>query len=206
MDLSEINWDFNVAGSWPLQVKAAVIFIVCCFVVGGGVYYFTIDQLAALDVLRQKEVELITAFEKKQRKAVNLPDYHAQLQQIEASLSDMMRQMPTKAEVANLLFEISQTASSSGLESKLFQPEATVDKEFYLELPTSIEMEGKYEELGLFVSGIAAMSRIVTVHDINLAVLPVAEKSKITRMSMKATIKTYTDASESENADQAKVK
>lgn len=203
MDLSEINWDFNVAGSWPLQVKAMVILIICCLVVGGGFYYFTQPQLDELDVLRKKEIELIGTFETKQKKAVSLADYHAQLKVIESRLGDMMKQMPAKAEVANLLFEISQTASTSGLESKLFEPAPEVKQSFYIELPTSVEMEGKYEELGLFISGVASMARIVTVHDINLLVLP-PDKAGSTRLTMKATIKTYTDLSEDANADQAK--
>jgi type IV pilus assembly protein PilO len=203
MDLSEINWDFNVAGSWPLQVKAMVIAVVCCLVVGGGFYYITQPQLDELDVLEKKEKQLIDDFTTKQAKAVSLADYHKQLKEIESRLGQMMKQMPSKAEVANLLFEISQTASTSGLESKLFQPAPEIKQSFYVELPTSVEMEGKYEELGLFVSGVASMARIVTVHDINLLALPPDKAGKI-RLTMKATIKTYTDLSEGTNAGQAK--
>ncbi len=203
MDLSEVNWDFNVAGSWPLQVKAMVIAIVCCVVAGAGFYYITQPQLDELSVLESKEKGLIEEFTTKQAKAVSLADYHQQLKQIESRLGDMMKQMPSKAEVANLLFEISQTASTSGLESKLFQPEPEVKQSFYIELPTSVEMEGRYEELGLFVSGVASMARIVTVHDISLQALPPDKAGKI-RLTMKATIKTYTDLSEEANANQAK--
>lgn len=197
MDLSEINWDFNAAGSWPLQVKAAVILIVCCLVAGGGIYGFTMDQLAELDTLEAEEQTLLKEFEGKQKKAVSLADYRAQLKEIEGLLAGMMKQMPTKAEVANLLTEISQTAVTSGLEPKLFQPEAEVPKEFYVELPYSIEMAGKYEELGLFIGGLASLSRIVTVHDI--AITPIAaasadNKAEVSRLLMKATIKTYTEA------------
>ena len=205
MDLSEINWDFNVAGSWPFQVKALVILIVCCLVAGGGVYYFTLDQLTALEGLEKTEADLTATFESKQKKAVNLAEYHKQLKQIESRLDDMMKQMPTKAQVANLLFEISQTASTSGLDSKLFQPETEVKQDFYIELPTSIEMIGTYEELGLFVSGVASMSRIVTVHDISITTTASEKTEKDTvKMAMKATIKTYTDLSEAENADEKK--
>lgn len=194
MDLSEINWDFNAAGSWPLKVKAGVIFIVCCLVAGGGFYYFTLDQLAKLDQLEQEENTLIDQFKTKQQRAANLPEYEKQLTTIKSSLADMMKQMPAMAEVENLLQSISQTASSSGLESKLFQPEPQVEQDFYIELPTSIEMEGKYEELGLFVSGVASMPRIVTIHNINLS-LVTADKPENSHLLMKATIKTYTDKS-----------
>lgn len=204
MDLSEINWDFNAAGSWPLQVKAGVIFLVCCLVAGGGFYYFTVDQLAELDKFKQEEQTLIEKFKGKQKKAANLPEYEKQLTRIKSSLADMMKQMPAMAEVENLLFGISQTASTSGLESKLFQPEPQVEQDFYIELPTSIEMEGKYEELGLFVSGVASMPRIVTIHNINLSVLPMpTDKSGNSRLTMKATIKTYTDKSAASKTDSA---
>ncbi len=192
MDLSEINWDFNSAGSWPLQVKAAVILIICCLVAGGGYYQFTMDQLAELDKLKQEEVTLIDSFKSEQRKAVNLEDYREQLKQIQGMLKKMMKQMPKKSEVADLLKEISQTALKSGLESRLFQPEPEERKEnLYIELPYSIEMVGKYEELGLFISGLAALPRIVTIHNVDLSLTGNAGEGQ---MQLKATIKTYTEA------------
>jgi type IV pilus assembly protein PilO len=202
MDLSEINWDFNTAGAWPLQVKAAVILLICCLVAGGGVYAFTIDQLAQLDTLEIEEQTLLTDFTSKQKKAANLEDYQKQLAEIQSLLGEMMKQMPTKAEVASLLAEISQTALASGLESKLFQPENENKKDFYVELPYSIEMIGKYEELGLFISGVASMSRIVTVHDVDISTSTTKENES--RMVMKATIKTYNEANPDE-ADDSKV-
>lgn len=195
MDLSEINWDFNAAGSWPLQVKAAAILIVCCLVAGGEYYYFTMDQLAELETLEAQEQTLVTEFEGKQRKAVNLADYRAQFEEIKGLLKGMMKQMPTKAEVANLLTEISQTAVNSGLEQKLFQPEAEEKKDFYVELPYSIEMQGKYEELGMFVGGLASLPRIVTVHDIEIN--PVQEGMLV----MKARVKTYNEVVSEQESD-----
>jgi type IV pilus assembly protein PilO len=169
MNLSEINWDPNQAGTWPLLVKAAIISVICVLVFGAGVYYDTLDQLAALDVSEKKELELKRSFEEKQKKAINLPDYQDQLAQIEAQLGEMIRQMPTKEEVASLLIDISQTGLASGLEFRLFKPGDPVRKDFYSELPISIEVIGKYEELGLFVSGLASLPRIVTVHDVSIA-------------------------------------
>ena len=203
MDLSEINWDFNAAGSWPLQVKAAAILIVCCLVVGGGVYAFTMDQLTELETLEAEELSLISTFEGKQRKAVNLTDYRAQFEEIKGLLKGMMKQMPTKAEVANLLTEISQTAVNSGLEQKLFQPQTEEKKDFYLELPYSIEMVGTYEELGMFVGGLASLPRIVTVHDIDISVESIADKDKsdLILLNMKATVKTYNEAVDEQEAE-----
>ena len=161
MNLSEVNWDPNASGLWPLPIKAAAIFLVCAVVAGGVVYLDTLDQIEALGAVQEKEAGLKTTFEEKQAKAVNLPDYQYQLTQIEASLDEMIKQMPTEAEVASLLVDISQTGLASGLEFKLFQPEAAILKDFYSELPIKIEVVGKYEELGLFVSGLASLPRII---------------------------------------------
>jgi len=186
MNLSEVNWDFNAAGSWPLPIKIIATAIVSTIVAGAGVYYITLDQLAELEQLEVKEQTLKTSFEAKQKKAVNLPDYREQLKQIEASLGEMIKQMPTKAEVANLLIDISQTGLASGLEFRLFKPAAKIRKDFYSELPISIQVIGKYEELGLFVSGLASLPRIVTVHDVSIT----PDKGL---MLMDATIKTYNE-------------
>lgn len=187
MNLSEINWDFNVAGSWPLPVKVAVIFLVSIIIAGAGGYFITLDQLAELEKLEAEEQDLKDSFEAKQSKAVNLPGYREQLKQIEASLSEMIKQMPTKAEVANLLIDISQTGLASGLEFRLFKPAEAIRKDFYSELPIRIKVIGKYEEIGLFVSGLASLPRIVTVHDVNIS-----PKSK-DMMVMDAIIKTYNE-------------
>ncbi|MGZ8919249.1 MAG: type 4a pilus biogenesis protein PilO, partial [Methylobacter sp.] len=116
---------------------------------------------------------------------------HDQLVQIEASLDEMIRQMPTEEEVASLLIDISQTGLASGLEFKLFKPAAPVVKEFYSELPITIQVTGKYEELGLFVSGLASLPRIVTVHDVNMV-----PEGKNGAMLMNATVKTYNEGSD----------
>ncbi|MGR9116633.1 MAG: type 4a pilus biogenesis protein PilO [Gammaproteobacteria bacterium] len=198
MNLSEINWDFNEAGTWPLPIKVVIISVVCLLVAGAGVYYDTMDQLTELENSERKEIELRQSFEIKQKKAVNLEDYKDQLKQIEASLFEMIKQMPTKQEVASLLVDISQTGLASGLEFRLFRPEAPVHREFYSELPITIQVTGKYEELGLFVSGLASLPRIVTVHNVKISPLEKSEKSDA--MIMDATVKTYNEGVEGENA------
>ncbi|MGZ4994144.1 MAG: type 4a pilus biogenesis protein PilO [Methylobacter sp.] len=207
MNLSEINWDFNEAGTWPLPIKAATIAIICVLVFGAGIYYDTLDQLAALDASEKKELELKQAFETKQKKSINLPDYQNQLAQIETELEDMIRQMPTKEEVASLLIDISQTGLASGLEFRLFKPGAPVRKDFYSELPINIEVIGRYEELGLFVSGLASLPRIVTVHDVTI--IPVAKDGKESKggeMKMNATVKTYNEGADEAETPAAKKK
>lgn len=189
MNLSELNWDLNSAGSWPTPIKIAAGLLVSLLVVIADVYYITIPQLDELEVLENEEIALKTSFESKQKKAINLQDYRDQLEQIESSLGEMLKQMPTKAEVANLLVDISQTGLASGLEFKLFQPGAPVPKEFYSELPINIQVVGQYEELGLFVSGLASLPRIVTVHNVDIA--PISKDNSI--MTMSAIIKTYNE-------------
>lgn len=187
-NLSDINWELEAAGTWPTPIKIAAGAIVCILVAAGWIYYDTTDQLTELEKLEQKEQELRKTFETKQRKAINLDDYRDQYKQIESSLGDMIRQMPTKEEVANLLVDISQTGLAAGLEFKLFKPGATIRKDFYSELPINIKVVGLYEELGLFVSGLAALPRIVTVH--NVAINP---KKNSNLMEMTAVIKTYNE-------------
>ncbi len=189
MNLSEVNWDFNAAGTWPFPIKVATIVLVSILVAAAGVYYISVDQLNELEQLEKKELELKNTFEIKQKKAINLPDYREQLKQIEASLGEMIKQMPTKAEVANLLIDISQTGLASGLEFRLFKPAAAIRKDFYSELPINITVIGKYEELGLFVSGLASLPRIVTVH--NVAISP----TEPPLLKMDAIIKTYNEES-----------
>lgn len=186
MNLSEVNWDFNAAGTWPFPIKVVAVVIVAILVAGAGVYYITLDQLTELEQLEAKELSLKASYEAKQRKAVNLPDYREQYKQIKASLGEMIKQMPTKAEVANLLVDISQTGLASGLEFRLFKPAGKIRKDFYSELPISIKVIGKYEELGLFVSGLASLPRIVTVHDVSIT----PNKGLLV---MDATIKTYNE-------------
>ncbi|MGZ8159039.1 MAG: type 4a pilus biogenesis protein PilO [Methylobacter sp.] len=204
MNLSEVNWDFNAAGTWPLPVKAATIAIISVLVFGAGVYYDTLDQLAALDAAEKKEQELRQSFETKQKKSINLQDYKDQLAQIETELEDMIRQMPTKEEVASLLIDISQTGLASGLEFRLFKPGAPIRKDFYSELPINIEVIGKYEELGLFVSGLASLPRIVTVHDVNI--IPESKDGKGGEMKMTATVKTYNEGVDAAEATAVKKK
>ena len=188
MNLSEINWDIHATGNWPEPVKMAIILFACVAVVSTGVYFDTLDQLKVLDSAKQKELTLKADFEVKQKKAVNLQDYQDQLKQIETLLDEMIRQMPTEEEVASLLVDISQTGLASGLQFKLFKPEASIVKDFYSELPINIQVIGKYEEVGLFVSGLASLPRIVTLHDVKIT-----PEGKLGELLMSAVVKTYNE-------------
>lgn len=200
MNLSEINWDFEASGTWPLPVKAGIILVVCMMLMGAGYYYDTMDQLDELEGLELKEANLKTTFASKQQKAVNLPEYVEQLEQIQGSLAGMLKQMPTEEEVASLLIDISQTGLASGLEFRLFKPASPVKKDFYSELPIDIQVIGRYEELGLFVSGLASLPRIVTVH--NVAISPM-NKNNNGLMVMNAVVKTYKEDADKQPAGAA---
>ena len=193
MNLSEINWDINASGAWPVPVKALVIAIICAVLAGAWFYLDTLGQLEELNSSEKKELDLKTEFEEKQKKSANLQDYRDQLAQIETSLAIMIKQMPTQEEVASLLVDISQTGLASGLEFRLFQPGTPVARDFYSELPINIQVIGKYEELSLFVSGLAALPRIVTVHDVKMT--PVGKEDTIV---MDTTVKTYNEQQTSE--------
>jgi len=194
VNISEIDLDINASGTWPVPVKTLVIGIVCLAVAGAGYYFDTMTEMENLASLENKELELKTQFEDKQKKSANLQDYRDQLAQIETALVIMIKQMPTKEEVASLLVDISQTGLATGLEFRLFRPGAPISKEFYSELPITIQVIGKYEELSLFVSGLASLPRIVTVHDVKI--VPVASKdSQDGAMVMDAVVKTYNEQS-----------
>ncbi len=161
--------DVNDVGRWPLAFRVAVIIIVFVVVLGMGVYWFIIeDKAPQLQRVQEEEQTLRVSFENKQKKAANYDAYKAQLTQMEQSFGTMLRQLPGKTEIPSLIVDISQTGLAAGLQEKLFQPQAEIPKDFYAEKPIMISLSGGYHEIANFVSGIAALPRIVTLHDINI--------------------------------------
>ena len=161
--------DPNDPGRWPLPVRAGAV--VLCFVVLSAVlFYFFVwsDQKPRLDQAASEEIELRNTFQTKHSKAVNLAVYQQQLADIERSFGALLRQLPGRTEVPSLLVDISQVGVGAGLEEKLFQPANEIKKDFYAELPIKIRLTGSYHQMGEFVSGIAALPRIVTLHDIKI--------------------------------------
>jgi type IV pilus assembly protein PilO len=181
--------DANDIGRWPLLFRALLIGIVFVAVAAGGIYMFVWrTQLPELDRSEKKELTLKSEFEAKQRKAANFEAYKVQLDDMQRSFGAMLRQLPGKTEVPNLLVDISQTGLAAGLEDELFQPSPEVRRDFYAELPIRIRLLGSYHELGSFVSGIAALPRIVTLHD--LSITP-DSKSPNGQLVLDVTAKTY---------------
>jgi len=163
--------DFKDIGRWPFLFRALGVAIVLVFASGLLIWYFVIGDNGNLPLLRKAEAEqksLWATFDEKQRKAANLEAYRQQLAEIERSFGAMLRQLPGRTEVPSLLVDISQTGLAAGLQERLFQPGAETRKDFYAELPIKIQLTGGYHEFGLFVSGIAALPRIVTLHDIEI--------------------------------------
>ncbi|MCH8219803.1 MAG: type 4a pilus biogenesis protein PilO [Proteobacteria bacterium] len=159
--------DTNDIGRWPLLFRAILIAIIFVAVSIGGSYYFVYRTKAALlKEVEAKEVEHKLTFVAKQRRAANLDAYKAQLKEMEVSFGAMLRQLPSRTEVPSLLVDISQTGLAAGLEERLFQPSSEIKKDFYAELPIKIRLQGSYHDLAQFVSGIAALPRIVTLHDV----------------------------------------
>lgn len=191
MNIEELNeLDFSNIGIWPVPVKIALILIVCALVVAGGYYLDTEAQLNRLSAIEKKETELRSTFEVKQAKAANLDAYRKQLEEMRQSFGAMLRQLPNKTEVADLLVDVSQTGLASGLEFELFKPEAEVPREFYAELPIEIKVTGQYHEFGEFISGLAALPRIVTIHDIKIQERK-QKNSESKLLALEATAKTY---------------
>lgn len=181
--------DTSDPGRWPLLFRAVAVGVVFVAVVAFCIYMFVVKtEIPLLERAQREEQELRATFEDKQRRAANFDAYRAQLDEIERDFGAMLRQLPGRTEVPNLLVDISQTGLSAGLEEQLFQPMGEIQREFYAELPIRIRLSGSYHELGDFVSGIAALPRIVTLHDI--AIVPVDDEVA-DELILDVTAKTY---------------
>lgn len=181
--------DRRDVGRWPLLFRLLLVSLIFLVVSVGLVYYFVWNgQRPKLQQAEQEEQELRATFDQKQRKAANFDQYKAQLAEMERTFGAMLRQLPGKTEVPSLLVDISQTGLAAGLEEKLFQPSNEVRRDFYAELPIKIRLTGSYHELGTFVSGIAALPRIVTLHDIEMKP---EDKDSLDQLVLDVTAKTY---------------
>ena len=185
-------------GRWPLPVLAGAVVLAFLVATGVGVYLLVWnEQRPRLQQFAAEETRLRQEFRDKHAKAVNLEVYKQQLKDIERSFGALLRQLPGKTEVPSLLVDISQTGLAAGLAEKLFQPQPEVKKDFYAELPIKIRLTGSYHQLGEFVSGIAALPRIVTLHDIDIKS---DNKDAYDQLSLELTAKTYRYMDEDEIA------
>jgi len=192
--------DFNDIGRWPFVFHA--FFVGLLFVIATGLGFYMLvyqNQMPRLEKAEREEQELRVTFEEKQRKAANFTAYKAQLAEIEKSFGTMLRQLPGKTEIPNLLVDISQTGLGAGLQEELFQPLDEVRRDFYAEKPIKIRLRGAYHEFGRFVSDIAALPRIVTLHDIQIE--SATRDAVPDELLLNVTAKTYRYLDEAETAE-----
>jgi type IV pilus assembly protein PilO len=191
MTLDELRQlDPRDPGRWPLPVRlgAIALFFV---VLAGLLLYFLVWNAKKEDLARYEgeEQTLRSEFSTKHAKAVNLKLYEQQLADIQKSFGAMLRQLPGKTEVDDLLVDISQTGLAAGLQQELFQPLPAENKDFYAQVPIKIRLSGTYHQMGEFVSGIAALPRIVTLH--NVAIKAADKSASFDQLQLDVTAKTY---------------
>lgn len=197
--------DPNDPGRWPLAFRAGAIGLIFLLATIAMAYFLAWKpKKPELDAARNQEQSLLATLETKARKAANLDAYKAQLAEMEQSFGAMLRKLPNKTEVPNLLTDISQQGSGAGLEQRLFQPGAQVNKDFYAELPIRMRLTGSYHAIGAFVSGIAALPRIVTLHNVDIS--PATKDRGLDQLQVDVTAKTYRylDDEEQDAVDKSK--
>lgn len=200
--IDEINsLDTSNPGGWPLSIKVASAVLIVIVIVVGGYFMFVKDMQTSLETLQKKEIELKNTYSAKYQKAAQLDAYKEQLEEMEIILQSMLRQLPSKNEMSDLIVDVSQTALASGIENELFEPGAESLKDFYAEKPISLKMKGNYHEFGNFVSGVASLPRVVilTMHDISLK--PLGDSIQGGRLLLEGTAKTYRYLDEEEVAN-----
>src|SRR5581483_1054224 len=186
--------DFQNPGAWPRWARVTACVLTMLVIIGLGAYLFGKPLQEDLERERTVEQDLRNEFERKQRKVAGLEAFKAQLKEMERSFGDMLKQLPSKTEVPSLLNDISQTRVASGLEEELFQPQGEFARDFYAEVPNQIVVVGPYNNIGSFVSSVAALPRIVTIDNVDLK--PVANQKGNLRMVAQAKTYRYLDESE----------
>lgn len=186
VDLSDL--DMNNLGSWPAAVKVIAGILLMALVLGGGYYFYLSDMQANLEQQRAQEETLKQQFSTKAFQAANLEAYKAQMEEMEASFGALLRQLPSDTEVPGLLEDITRTGLGSGLEFEEIKLQPEVVQQFYIELPIQIKVVGAYHDLATFVSGVASLPRIVTLHDFEIK--PDSKESS-SRLRMNILAKTY---------------
>jgi type IV pilus assembly protein PilO len=186
-DFDVNDLDFDTVGSWPLPIKMFIWVVVLGGVLAFGYYYHIEDLQIQLEGERKKEVQLKKDFEKKAFQAANLEAYRQQMREMEESFGALVSQLPSDTEVPGLLEDITNKGLLNGLNIASIDllPEQT--REFYVELPISIVASGSYHDLGAFISGMAALPRIVTLHDFNIS----APGGNANQLQMRIIAKTY---------------
>ncbi len=208
INTQEINNLLSDPANVSLPIKIGAVVIIFGLALFLGYKLVIVDQLAVLETVKSQELDKRKAYEKKQRRANQLPAYKAQLEEMQISFGALKDQLPSDTEIPGLILDISEKGLTNGLEIELFQPEDEIHKEFFAEKPIKIVAKGTYSELAGFVSDLSALPRIVTINNIQLKPAEVKKEgpiknkntnaSEVSRLSLKATIKTYRYLSEEE--------
>jgi type IV pilus assembly protein PilO len=203
------NLDFQNAGGWPQSVKMVFCVLLFGLLMLAGWWFVIYDQQDDLEKRQTQEEQLKKEFHEKQGKVANLAALKQQLDDMRDILRQLLRQLPSKTEMPALLVDISQTALSAGLETQLFQPGAESVKEgFYAEKPIALRMLGTYHQFGTFISGVAALPRVVILTMHNVSLKPVAGRGPNGQLMLEGTVKTYryVEDDESEGAKKSSAK
>ncbi|EKF76111.1 Type 4 fimbrial biogenesis protein pilO [Alcanivorax hongdengensis A-11-3] len=197
--MDELNsLDFENVGGWPTPVKIGAAVLVLVLVVVLGYFLSISDAKDRLASEQREEQSLLKSFESKAFEAHNLDQYRAQLAEMEQTFGTLLQQLPKDTEVPGLLEDITHTGLGSGLEFETIELKNEAKKEFYTELPIDIKVVGDYHGFGSFVSGVAALPRIVTLHDFHIGYKERQKKGLIrdpSNLEMEITAKTYRYAS-----------
>ena len=180
------NIDINDLGSWPVPIKIGSILFVCVLILFAGYWFLIQGEIEQYGEAQQKEVGLRETFMNKKGLAINLPAYKQQMDEMEQTFGSLLRQLPNTTEVPDLLVDITQAGLGRGLEFNLFRPEKEQPRDFYAEMPISVEVRGTYHELAQFISDVAALPRIVTFGDITIS-----SSGKDSKLTMSAKARTY---------------
>ena len=162
------NLDFSTAWSWPIGVKIVTYLLVFAVLLGGGINFLVLDKNRALESEIAKESDLKQQFETKSYQVATLDALRRQMADVELRFAELLRQLPTQKEVPGLREDISAIGQSAGLEIDLIALQPERKAQFYVELPISVQVRGTYHQMGDFVSGVAGIKRIVTLHDFSL--------------------------------------
>lgn len=200
--------EFNDIGSAPLSVRYFILILLLIVILVVGWFLMVKGKTEQLERVQQRELSLRIEYEEKADKAANLEAYEAQLEEMQALLETMFRQLPNRTEMDKLLVDISQTALGAGIDVQLFQPNAEAHHDFYAERPITVRMLGDYHQFGEFVGGVASLPRVVilTMHDIALrraTARDIGVTANDGRLILEGTVKTYRYVDEQEAANRA---
>ena len=192
--------DLKKIGTAPLAARIFILALALAAIIGAGIWFLIKPKFLALDQVAAQEEVLKQSFDKTQAKAANREAYIEQLSEMKRTFNVMLRQLPNKTDIESLLIDLSQTSVAAGLEVEFFKPKNEIAREFYVEYPIQIKVTGNYHQFGNFVSGLAALPRIVTLHNINI--IPIGkggdgdEAAQQLQMDLTATTYRYLDDDE----------